>query len=458
MKIKIAKNIEECAAWSGVGVVVDVLRSSATVCALIKNNKKNLRLFDDKAAAAQYYRANAGTEFISELPFEEDFKQIDNSPRLALKTNPQKSALIITTAGTKAVMSFKNASAVLMGGFCNFDAVLRFINTRGEDVLIAPSALFGFLDNVEDYLCADALANADNPDAATSAIKEIKLSPRFKDFLANGPATAKKDADICLTLNSLPVVPYIKIYENSARVYNAASLPRTFEGVDFDLPRHPLNAKNKKAVVLTSGGLDSTVCLYWAAREGYECTALSVSYGQKHEREVEAARAIAKSLKIKFEHIKLSLPWLKTSSLVGKGTLPSKEIKDIGKEIPSTYVPARNLLFVSLAASLADSIGAHAIVLGPNALDFSGYPDCRPEFYRPLGLAVQEGTVHQPEILTPIIKMSKAEIIKLGVRLGAPLEKTWSCYAGGKKPCGKCESCVLRAKGFKEAHAKDGAL
>lgn len=223
-------------------------------------------------------------------------------------------------------------------------------------------------------------------------------------------------------------------------------------------------SEQKTAVVLFSGGLDSTTCLYWALEKGYKCIALNIFYGQRHSREVLSAKAICKKLGVKFIPVKINLPWLEAaSSLVGKNhKIPNEDMSVIKNtsRIPSTYVPARNLVFMSVAASLADSIGAQAIVAGPNAIDYSGYPDCRPEFYRPLAKAVKEGTKNgvtgKPiKILTPLLKLSKAEIAKLGSKLGVPFSMTWSCYNGGAKPCGKCDACKLRAEGFALAGIKD---
>jgi 7-cyano-7-deazaguanine synthase len=134
-----------------------------------------------------------------------------------------------------------------------------------------------------------------------------------------------------------------------------------------------------------------------------------------------------------------------------------------GKAIPSTYVPGRNLVFASIGVSLADSIGAEAVVMGPNVIDYSGYPDCRPGFYKALEKAVSAGTRRgaagkKIKLLTPLIKMSKKQIIRLALRLDAPLGHTWSCYSGGRRPCGKCDSCKLRAKGFKDAGMADPAI
>ena len=220
----------------------------------------------------------------------------------------------------------------------------------------------------------------------------------------------------------------------------------------------------KKAVVLFSGGLDSTTCLCWALAQGYTCEALTVLYGQRHVREVVSAQTICRQLGVKHHVIEMDLPWLSSSSLVDKQQqlpdIPVEQITHSG--VPSTYVPGRNLVFLSLAGSLLDSIQADAIVAGPNAVDFSGYPDCTPAFFKAAGEALNRGTVRGVrngiEVLAPLMTLSKADIVKLAVELQVPLQLTWSCYAGGEKPCGKCDSCKLRAKGFEEAGYKDPAL
>jgi len=224
--------------------------------------------------------------------------------------------------------------------------------------------------------------------------------------------------------------------------------------------------KKRKAVVLFSGGLDSTTALCWARARGYECLAVSFDYGQRHSRENASARAIARRLGVKLYEIKLDFPWFASCSLVNKElALPDLELSRIGRkgEIPSTYVPGRNLVFASAGFSLADSVDAEAVVLGPNVLDYSGYPDCRPEFYRALERAAAFGTRRgaggkKIKLLTPLIRLSKAGIARLARKLKAPLELTWSCYLGGRKPCGRCDSCKLRAKGFADAGMKDPAL
>ena len=221
---------------------------------------------------------------------------------------------------------------------------------------------------------------------------------------------------------------------------------------------------HKKAVVLFSGGLDSTTCLYWALAQGYACEALTLTYGQRHAREIQAAQKIAQKLGIKHHFVDLPLPWLSVCSLVDKTqALPDIAVEKIPQAgIPSTYVPGRNLMFLAVAGSLMDATGADAIIAGPNAVDFSGYPDCTPDFYRAAADAVRLGTkrgvTQGIEVLAPLMKLSKAQIVKLGAQLGIPFELTWSCYAGGEKPCGHCDSCKLRAKGFAEAGVHDTAL
>ena len=221
----------------------------------------------------------------------------------------------------------------------------------------------------------------------------------------------------------------------------------------------------RHAVVLLSGGLDSTTALYWALKRGYKAVALAFDYGQRHSRELLAARAIANRAKVPLHEVKLALPWLKTSSLVSKSlALPDVPLAKIGLgRIPSTYVPGRNTMFVALGISLADSIEAEAILIGANALDYSGYPDCRPDYYRALAKVAALGTKRGAEgrplrILTPLIKLDKKAIVKLALRVGAPLDLTWSCYQGSSSPCERCDSCKLRAKGFKEAGEADPAL
>lgn len=223
-------------------------------------------------------------------------------------------------------------------------------------------------------------------------------------------------------------------------------------------------ARKKKAVVLLSGGLDSTTCLYWARRRGFDPIALSIRYGQRHSKELSAARAVARAADCALHEVSLKLPWLQGSSLTNPSRrLPDVPLKKIGQGgIPSTYVPGRNTMFLSLAVSLADSVNAEAIVIGANALDYSGYPDCRPPFIDAFGKVAKEGTRlgaggKKIKILAPLLRLDKKGVVKLAERVGAPLRLTWSCYAGGKTQCGACDSCKLRAKGFREAGRRDPA-
>ncbi|MFA6385030.1 MAG: 7-cyano-7-deazaguanine synthase QueC [Candidatus Omnitrophota bacterium] len=218
-----------------------------------------------------------------------------------------------------------------------------------------------------------------------------------------------------------------------------------------------------KAVVLLSGGLDSATTLYYARARGFSCTCLSFDYGQRHRRELSAARLIAASAGCERRTVKIALPWKGSSLLDENMRLPAFNRRQRpGFQVPNTYVPARNIIFLSFALSCAEAIGARAIFIGANAVDYSGYPDCRPEFYKAFLNVVRTGTKSgkkQPvRILTPLLNMTKAEIVGLGTRLKAPLELTWSCYAGGSKPCGRCDSCFYRRKGFLEAGIDDPAF
>jgi 7-cyano-7-deazaguanine synthase len=220
-----------------------------------------------------------------------------------------------------------------------------------------------------------------------------------------------------------------------------------------------------RAVLLLSGGLDSYTAGAMARAEGYELYALTIRYGQVHAREVEAARDVAQALGVA-RHLELDVPLSKIggSALVGDGAIPKDRSID-ASGIPSTYVPARNTVFLSLAMAWAEVLGAQAVVLGVNALDYSGYPDCRPEylqaFERLASLATKAGVEGRSlRVLAPLLQLSKAQIIRRGVALGADYGLTHSCYdpAPDGSPCGRCDSCVLRARGFREAGIDDPIL
>ncbi len=222
----------------------------------------------------------------------------------------------------------------------------------------------------------------------------------------------------------------------------------------------------QKAVVLLSGGLDSSTACGIAKKNGHEIIALTFRYGQRHEKEIESAKKISEHYGA-VEHliVEIDLSVIGGSALTDKSIdVPSHSEKEIGQgEIPVTYVPGRNTIFLSYALALAEARGADYIYIGANAVDYSGYPDCRPEyieaFQRVADLGTKRGVEGRPiKIVAPLINLTKAEIIKLGTEIGVPYEKTWSCYLGGEKPCGKCDSCLLRAKGFREAGIPDPLL
>jgi len=219
----------------------------------------------------------------------------------------------------------------------------------------------------------------------------------------------------------------------------------------------------KKAVVLLSGGLDSAVTLFHAIDGGYKCFALTFDYGQKNSAELKRARTIARKARVPIEIVKLRFPW-KGSSLTDRAlSIPVKrKVKDIISGVPSTYVPARNSIFLSVAVSYAESIGAEAVFIGAHSDDAGGYPDCRAGFLKVFAKAIKLGTragvEGRMDLKFPLIRKNKSGIIKKGISLGAPLELTRSCYKSGNRPCGECDSCVLRAKGFREAGIKDPAL
>lgn len=217
----------------------------------------------------------------------------------------------------------------------------------------------------------------------------------------------------------------------------------------------------RRAVVLLSGGLDSAVTLFYAVNRGFECHCLTFDYGQRHIKEIRCARILAGRVGAGIKVMNLRLPWRGSSLTDTRLTVPSGrtpgEIRKGG--IPSTYVPGRNTIFLSLGVSYAEAIGADAVFIGAHVQDSSGYPDCRKGYLEAFDKVVRSGTRRGIEkklrLEYPLIGKDKAQIIRMGQRLGVPFEHTWSCYKGAGKPCGESDSCVLRAHGFKKAGLKD---
>jgi 7-cyano-7-deazaguanine synthase len=220
-----------------------------------------------------------------------------------------------------------------------------------------------------------------------------------------------------------------------------------------------------KAICLLSGGLDSATCLALARRDGYACYALSFDYGQRHKVELEAAARVARSLGAeRHQVVEIGLDKFGGSALTADFAVPkARSLEAMSEAIPLTYVPARNTIFLSLALAWAEVLESSDIFIGVNALDYSGYPDCRPEFIeayeRMANLATRAGVEGRTRlrIHTPLIRLSKAEIIRLGAELGVPFALTHSCYdprADGS-PCGECDACLLRRKGFAEVGIED---
>lgn len=212
--------------------------------------------------------------------------------------------------------------------------------------------------------------------------------------------------------------------------------------------------RSRGSVVLLSGGMDSATCLALATRSGTPVHALTVVYGQRHAKEVRAAAVLARRYRVR-RHVVLRLPLgpLLDSSLTDRRRrLPSQPARS--GRIPSTYVPARNTILLAIALGYAESHRLGTIVIGANAIDYSGYPDCRPAFLRAFErlarIATKAGVERGARIRVqaPLLSSSKADIVRTGERLGVPWFLTWSCYAGGRAPCGVCDSCRLRARGF----------
>lgn len=219
--------------------------------------------------------------------------------------------------------------------------------------------------------------------------------------------------------------------------------------------------KGRGSVVLLSGGMDSATCLALAARDAPPVHALTFAYGQRHARELRSAGRLARRYRAVAHHVvDLPLGPLLPSAL----TRPSARLPDRPAprgRIPSTYVPARNSILLAVALGYAESHGLGRIYFGANAVDYSGYPDCRPAFVRAFN-ALARRAIRSPSeggrsvrVVAPLLRRSKAGIVRLGERLGVPWDATWSCYAGGRTPCGRCDACRLRARGFRSAGVVD---
>ena len=223
--------------------------------------------------------------------------------------------------------------------------------------------------------------------------------------------------------------------------------------------------KKEAAVCLLSGGLDSATAAAIARSRGFDIYALSFDYGQRHARELEAAARVAEALGAQ-RHVvmRCDLRAWGGSALTADIPVPEgRSLAEMQNAIPVTYVPARNLIFLSIALGWAEVIGARRIFIGVNQLDYSGYPDCREEFLRSFEQTANMATKAGAEggrfvIEAPLVHMSKSEIIRAGTALGLDYGLTWSCYTGGERPCGECDSCLLRAKGFSEAGMPDPLL
>lgn len=213
--------------------------------------------------------------------------------------------------------------------------------------------------------------------------------------------------------------------------------------------------EKKKAVVICSGGLDSTTLLYDMISRGYECHVLTFDYGQRHRKEIECAYNICKNLNIEFRLIRLPI----------EGLLNNSALVDTKKELPKehythenqqqTVVSNRNMIMLSIAAGFADNIKAEIVCFGPHANDNVIYPDCRPEFVEVLNHAIILGTYNKPSLQAPYVNITKGGVVKKGIELKVPFEKTWSCYEGGENPCGKCGTCQERIEAFKENNMID---
>jgi 7-cyano-7-deazaguanine synthase len=215
-------------------------------------------------------------------------------------------------------------------------------------------------------------------------------------------------------------------------------------------------------VVLLSGGMDSATCLAMASRATAPVDALTVFYGQRHARELRSARALAKHFGVRHHSVvRLPVGSLLRSALTSESSRLPHPKRRAPDRIPPTYVPARNTILLALALGYAESERLPTIYIGANAVDYSGYPDCRPafiqEFTRLSRLATRVGVEEgwSPRVRAPLLKLTKAEIVRRGKALGVPWAQTWSCYSGGGRPCGRCAACRIRARGFREAGVRD---
>ncbi len=213
--------------------------------------------------------------------------------------------------------------------------------------------------------------------------------------------------------------------------------------------------ENKKAIVLISGGLDSPTVLAYALENNYDVYPLSFDYNQRHKKELLSSKSICEYYNLKLKVINMDLRQIGGSALTDDISVPERKFNEIKDEIPVTYVPARNTIFLSLASAYAETVGANNIFIGANAVDYSGYPDCRPEYFNAMEKAINLGTElglkSKININVPLQYLTKGEIVKLGRKLNVPYKFTWSCYNGRVKACGKCDSCLLRLHGFMDA-------
>jgi len=220
---------------------------------------------------------------------------------------------------------------------------------------------------------------------------------------------------------------------------------------------------NKKAICLLSGGIDSTVTLYNAHNVGYEISALTINYGQLHDVEIKKAQITSRLLGLNHIVLPIKFPWRGSALLDQSIEIPKNTGSIPDDTIPSTYVPARNTIFLSYALSWAEVINAQAIFIGANQIDYSGYPDCRENYLSAMQEAFMLGTKRGAEgkpiiIEAPLLTLNKRKIIELGRKLNVPFENTWSCYRGEENPCLSCDSCYWRSKGFSDAGLEDPLL